>query len=137
VVEVFDTSGELLTSVATVKPEKHCATVSFDQELCEVNQVFLQDQEQFESDSICSEALGDTRVHKVVTFNPKPDIFGDTDDDDWDYPLEEMQPIILSESTQTDIVSTGVSEIEKILNNLEEYILAQLEVRIYSCTTRS
>jgi len=133
-VRVFDTSGELLTSVASVNSEKHCATVCFDQDLCEVKQVFLQDQEQFESDSICSEVLGDTRVHKVVTFNPKPDIFGDTDDDDWDYPLEEMQHIILSESTQSDIVSTGVSEIEKILNNLEEYILAQLEVKYKNLT---
>jgi len=128
-VEVFDTNGEVLSSIAMVDSKKHCATVCFDQDLFEVKQVFLQDQEQFENDSVCSEVLGDTKVNKVVTFNPKPDIFGDTDDDDWDYPAADMQPIILSDSTQPDIVSTGGSEIEKILNDLEEYILAQLEVK--------
>eukprot|EP00092_Neocalanus_flemingeri_P002582 GFUD01002764.1.p1 GENE.GFUD01002764.1~~GFUD01002764.1.p1 ORF type:complete len:1314 (+),score=298.67 GFUD01002764.1:229-4170(+) len=119
-VEVYSTDGDLLQSLKHVESVKHFATINFDQEFG-IKQVFIQEKDQFEAeiDTV-------SKVNKVVTFNPKDDIFGQSDADD-DSLKEDFYPEIMSSAVCSNIITAGVSEVEKILNDIEEYILTQLE----------
>eukprot|EP00090_Calanus_glacialis_P009898 TRINITY_DN18291_c0_g1_i2.p1 TRINITY_DN18291_c0_g1~~TRINITY_DN18291_c0_g1_i2.p1 ORF type:complete len:1273 (+),score=280.45 TRINITY_DN18291_c0_g1_i2:223-4041(+) len=125
-VEVFDTNGDIVNSLALIERTKHCTTLNFDQDL-KVKQVFIQEKDQFENESLCSENEAGTKVNKVVTFNPKDDIFGESDEEEDSFQDDIHTNNILSSSISSNIVTAGDSEIDNILNDMEEYFLSQLE----------